>query len=431
MIFKVDFAKAYDSIRWDFLDDVLISFGFGSKWRSWIRGSLSSGTAYILVNGSPTPTFHFHRGLKQGDPLAPFLFLLIMESLHLSFSRAVEGGIFTNFRVDHSITLSHLFYADDVVFIGMSINIQNSHLLGVGIPDNCDAEAAKSIGCSIMKAHFQYLGILVGDKGLGRGLGVLSFYALNRALLFKWVWRYLSHDNSLWSRVISAIHGLNGQVLSTAFNSTWSSIINKVNSLKDKGVDLISYCKIRVGKGTCTSFWNDLWIGDSLLKLSFPRLYALKEKKHISVADKMCTSISLSFRRPVRGGVESQQHDHLSDVQKLIGRWWNLDFQSFDSYDGWLSWFKSIRLAQIAVLTAAYVIEKYNVTVCYSEKGYQVAQFLPLVPLDEIAKNVGDFSVIDGHSEKRESRGPHPLAGSRDRAPRGVWGRGRGGSALA
>nr|GFA07216.1 RNA-directed DNA polymerase, eukaryota, reverse transcriptase zinc-binding domain protein [Tanacetum cinerariifolium] len=47
-------------IRWDFLDDVLISFGFGSKWRSWIRGSLSSGKASILVNGSPTPEFHFH-----------------------------------------------------------------------------------------------------------------------------------------------------------------------------------------------------------------------------------------------------------------------------------------------------------------------------------------------------------------------------------
>nr|GFA97241.1 hypothetical protein [Tanacetum cinerariifolium] len=65
MIFKVNFAKVYDSIRRDFLDDVLISFGFGSKWRSWIRGSLSSGKASILVNGSPTPEFHFHRGLKQ------------------------------------------------------------------------------------------------------------------------------------------------------------------------------------------------------------------------------------------------------------------------------------------------------------------------------------------------------------------------------
>ncbi|GJU52720.1 RNA-directed DNA polymerase, eukaryota [Tanacetum coccineum] len=443
MIFKVDFAKAYDSVRWDYLDDVLISFGFGPKWRSWIRGSLSSGKASILVNGSPTTEFHLYRGLKQGDLLAPFLFLLIIESLHLSFSRAVEAGIFKGYKIDPSTTLSHLFYADDAVFIGewshsnlkgimnilrcfsllsgMSINIQKSHLLGVGIPDNCVAEAAKSIGCLIMKAPFKYLGILVGDnmsskkawdetinkmkKRLSRwklntlsvggrltllksvlgstpiynmsifkvpksvlnymeslrrnffngfqegdrkiawvkwskvlaskkfgGLGVSSFFALNRALLFKWVWRYLSHDNSLWSRIISALHGLNGHVLSAAFNSTWSSIITEVNSLKVKGVDLISHCKIRVGKGTGTSFWKDLWIGDNLLKLSFPRLFALEENKDISVADKMNTSISSSFRRHVRGGVESQQLDQLSllldtvILSNMDDRWfWDLN----------------------------------------------------------------------------------------------------------
>ncbi|GJS76384.1 RNA-directed DNA polymerase, eukaryota [Tanacetum coccineum] len=560
MIFKVDFAKAYDSVRWDFLDDVLSSFGFGSRWRSWVRGSLSSGKASILVNGSPTSEFHFYRGLKQGDPLAPFLFLLIMEALHLSFSRALEAGIFSGYKIDSSTTLSHLFYADDAVFIGewshsnlrgimnilrcfsflsgMSINIQKSHLLGVSIPDVSVTEAANSIGCSIMKAPFKYLGILVGEnmssikawgeivakmkKRLSRwklntlsvggrltllksvlgstpiynmsifkvpkfvlnymeslrrnffngvqegdrkiawvkwskvlaskkfgGLGVSSFFALNRALLFKWVWRYLSRDNSLWSRVISALHGLNGQSLSAAFNSSWSSIIKEVNSLKDKGVDLISHCKIRVGKGTCTSFWNDLWIGDSMLKLSFPRLFALEENKVISVADKLHSSISSSFRRPVRGGEEAQQLDQLSfildsvslsnmddrwywdlngdgvflvkdvrslldevflpkmdaptrwikcipikvnvfvwklsldrlptrsnllsrnilvsdvacplcdheledsshlffgcpiakDVQKLVCRWWNLDVHPYESYDGWLSWFKSI-----------------------------------------------------------------------------------------
>nr|GEY98180.1 RNA-directed DNA polymerase, eukaryota [Tanacetum cinerariifolium] len=183
MFFKVDFAKAYDSIRWDFLDDVLNSFGFGSKWRSWIRGSLCSGKASILVNGSPSDEFQFHRGLKQGDPLAPFLFILVMESLHLSFSCAVEAGIFTDIKINSSLTLFHLFYADDAVFIGewsngnligimnilrcfsflsgMSINIHKSHLLGIRVSDVSVSEAANRIGCSIMKAPFWYLGIMV------------------------------------------------------------------------------------------------------------------------------------------------------------------------------------------------------------------------------------------------------------------------------
>nr|GEU55451.1 RNA-directed DNA polymerase, eukaryota [Tanacetum cinerariifolium] len=81
--------------------------------------SLSSGIASILVNGSPTSKFQFQCGLKQGDPLDPYLFILVMESLHLSFSRVVDAGIFKGIRIGNSITISHLFYADDAVFVGL------------------------------------------------------------------------------------------------------------------------------------------------------------------------------------------------------------------------------------------------------------------------------------------------------------------------
>ncbi|GKC98084.1 RNA-directed DNA polymerase, eukaryota, partial [Tanacetum coccineum] len=76
--FKVDFEKAYDSVRWDFLDDILNKFGFGHKWRGWIRSCLYSSRGSIVVNGSPTEEFQFFKGLKQGDPLSPFLFILVM-----------------------------------------------------------------------------------------------------------------------------------------------------------------------------------------------------------------------------------------------------------------------------------------------------------------------------------------------------------------
>ncbi|GJY44030.1 RNA-directed DNA polymerase, eukaryota [Tanacetum coccineum] len=314
MVFKVDFAKAYDSVRWDYLDDVLFSFGFGVKWRSWIKGSLISGMASVLVNGSPTSEFQFHCGLKQGDPLAPYLFILVMESLHLSVSRTVEAGIFTGIKIDSALSISHLFYADDAVFIGewtdsnlrsiiqmlhcfslasgLKINLQKSNLLGVGVTGSLVNEAAASIGCSVMKAPFKYLGVMVEgnmskinawDDMVGKiksrlskwkintlsiggvyrkiswvkwtkvlaskkygGLGVSSFYALNRALLFRWVWRFLSHDNSLWFRFISAMHGSSFQIRSSFHCSNWLSIIREVSALKLQGIDFLSHCKRRV-----------------------------------------------------------------------------------------------------------------------------------------------------------------------------------------
>nr|GEW65290.1 RNA-directed DNA polymerase, eukaryota [Tanacetum cinerariifolium] len=186
MVFRVDFAKAYDSIRWDYLDDVVRSFGFGSKWCSWIGGSLISGMTSILINGSPTSEFQFNCGLKQGDPLAPYLFILIMESLYFSFSRAVDAGIFTGIKIDSSLTISHLFYAYDAVFISewynanltsithilhcfsllssLKINLKKSHLLGVGTSNDTITATALNLGCSVMKTPFKYLGMVGGNS---------------------------------------------------------------------------------------------------------------------------------------------------------------------------------------------------------------------------------------------------------------------------
>ena len=78
---KVDFEKAYDSVRWSFLLDMLNRLGFHERWIKWVQGYLESTTVSILVNGCPTEEFRPTRGLRQGDPMAPFLFLVVAEGL--------------------------------------------------------------------------------------------------------------------------------------------------------------------------------------------------------------------------------------------------------------------------------------------------------------------------------------------------------------
>ncbi|GKA50126.1 RNA-directed DNA polymerase, eukaryota [Tanacetum coccineum] len=165
-----------------------------------------------------------------------------------------------------------------------------------------------------------------------RGLGVSSFYALNRGLLFKWIWRFLSRDQSLWAQVIHALHGSNTSTLSASYSSLWSSIIKECNALKSQGLDLISHCKIRVGNGMSTSFWHDQWLGDSCLRLSYPRLFALENNKVCSVAAKMSAPFVSSLRRDVRGGEESAQLSRISDLLDTVvlsnmgdRRFWDLN----------------------------------------------------------------------------------------------------------
>ncbi|KAI3677706.1 hypothetical protein L6452_36972 [Arctium lappa] len=94
MIFKVDFEKAYDTVYWQFLLDMIKEMGFGEKWRGWIKTCLGSSKVFVLVNGAPSQEFQMERGLRQGYPLAIFLFLIVAEGLHMMMEEATTKGIF-------------------------------------------------------------------------------------------------------------------------------------------------------------------------------------------------------------------------------------------------------------------------------------------------------------------------------------------------
>ncbi|GKB60847.1 RNA-directed DNA polymerase, eukaryota [Tanacetum coccineum] len=163
--------------------------------------------ASILVNGSPTSEFPFFCGLKQGDPLAPYRFILIIETLHISFSRAINDGIFKGVHLHRTVNISHLFYADDAMFIGewsdsnlqsivnilnyfflasgLKINILKSQVKGVGIPHNIVVQTADLIGCTVMRSPFRYLGVMVGER-MSRRLAWASTVHKLQLRLSKW-----------------------------------------------------------------------------------------------------------------------------------------------------------------------------------------------------------------------------------------------------
>ena len=89
------------------------------------------------------------------------------------------------------------------------------------------------------------------------GLGVLGFYALNGAIMFKWVWRFKTQKSSLWATVIKALHGEYGHLDKLPKShqpSGWIDIVRDVHILKEKGIDLLTYCKKKVGNGETSKF---------------------------------------------------------------------------------------------------------------------------------------------------------------------------------
>ena len=177
--FKVDFEKAYDSVSWSFLDYMLDRMGFNPTWRKWIKACLQSATISILVNGSPTKEFVPTRGLRQGDPLAPFLFNIVAEGLTGMMRVATAKNLYRSFMVGkQSQPVNILQYADDTVFVwhaswdnvivlkpmlrgfelasGLKINIAKSQFGIFGAGANWIHEAAQFLNWRHMETPFHF-----------------------------------------------------------------------------------------------------------------------------------------------------------------------------------------------------------------------------------------------------------------------------------
>ena len=187
---KLDMSKAYDRLEWDFLKKIMEKMGFHSTWIGWIMECIQSVTYSILVNGEPKGHIIPSRGIRQGDPLSPYLFLLCLEGLNGLIQHTVDGGHIEGFALCCSDPkISHLFFAndsllfcqarvEDVVAIqallslyekasGQMINSTKTTLFFSNNVSDFTKETIKNLlGVAEIKEYEKYLGLLevVGRK---------------------------------------------------------------------------------------------------------------------------------------------------------------------------------------------------------------------------------------------------------------------------
>jgi len=115
--------KAYDTVDWEFLGYIMGRMRFNSKWIKWIKGFFESSTISVLVNGSPTREFKPKKGLRQGDPLGLFLFLIPVEGLSGVVREAKKNVLLDGLKIGRDkIGVSVLQFPDDTIFMCKTIN---------------------------------------------------------------------------------------------------------------------------------------------------------------------------------------------------------------------------------------------------------------------------------------------------------------------
>ncbi|MDV3153228.1 MAG: reverse transcriptase domain-containing protein, partial [Candidatus Phytoplasma australasiaticum] len=385
-----------------FVTAIVSRLEFPLKWRQWIKGILVSARSSVLVNGSPTFEFSCEKGIWQGDPISPFLFIIMMEAFSCLMSKASQLGMFDGVVLPNGgPVLSHLLYADDAMLMGewsdfnfdnmrrilrifylcsgLKINLHKSVLYGIGVDNDEVRIQAESLRCKPGPLPFSYLGIKVGAnmnrvanwepvintcrkrlskwkasslsiggrvtliksvltslptyyfslfkvpkkvgkelEGLMRrflwggsedvrklpwvawdnitkpiqegGLGIAKLEISNKALLVKWIWRYLNEHNQLWRKVITSIHGSNKgwgwAPVNNGITSVWKNSVTMCNRLMVEGKDFGNVIRGNIGDGKTIRFWLDTWLGDEAFKVKFPTLFALESDKKVIVADR-------------------------------------------------------------------------------------------------------------------------------------------------
>jgi hypothetical protein len=171
---KIDLMKAYDSVDWEFLIFCLKCFGFPTRFINWIRVCITSPRFYVSINGTMVGYFEGKRGLRQGDPFSPYLFVIAMEVFSKIMVDYTGGDFGFKFHPKcASLKLTHLCFTDDLLIFFeaslVSIKIIKSALLEFESLSGLKSNPKKSsFLCSGISERIKH--VLLDDLGMNEGL---------------------------------------------------------------------------------------------------------------------------------------------------------------------------------------------------------------------------------------------------------------------
>lgn len=187
IFFKVDFEKSYNSVSWEFLACMLKRLDFNDTWVSWIKGCLNSSWSSVLVNGNPTQEVRCSKGLRQGDLLAPFLFLVAAKGLSGLMREANATNSLRGYEVRREkCVISLLQYVDDTIFVGeanarneftikvilrmfklasdLKVYFFKSSFRAIAVGSEEVERFANLLNCRVLSFPCTYLGLPLGDN---------------------------------------------------------------------------------------------------------------------------------------------------------------------------------------------------------------------------------------------------------------------------
>ncbi|XP_074290815.1 uncharacterized protein LOC141617518 [Silene latifolia] len=265
--FKADMSKAFDRVRWDFLQAVLLTFGFPPRLVRMIMNCVSTVSYEILLNGAPLHPFKPQCGLRQGDPLSPYLFILCMEVLSCNIESAQREGKLQGIRLCRGVTpLTHLFFADNSVFFLHNKGMAVRHLKRL-LVNYCEASGQVinedksgiifSPNTTLRKVRFCLKTLNIKhNKGFGKYLGLPTEFQQSKKEIFM----------GLVESVMKRISSWNGIFLSPAGRLTLISSV-----LSNLSIFFLSAFKIPVSvtkkiNALLSQFW---WAGSKTVKNLF------------------------------------------------------------------------------------------------------------------------------------------------------------------